>query len=119
MTVPDFDMQCNGVVSASNFSRAEVEARIISMVRELALEVGHRLGTISPTSAFGRDLGIESIDVINLIIQLEGIYNCPLGFEEIQSHEEGDLLLEDLVSFVFASVSQHHTRGEEGERTMP
>ena len=62
MTEPEFDKQCNGVVSASSLSRAEVEARIISMVRELALEVGHRLGNISPQSAFGRDLGIESIE---------------------------------------------------------
>jgi acyl carrier protein len=119
MTEPEFDKQCNGVVSASSLSRAEVEARIISMVRELALEVGHRLGNISPQSAFGRDLGIESIDVINLIIQLESIYNCPLGFEEIQSHEEGDLLLEDLVSFVCSIVSQRRTLGKEGARTMP
>ena len=108
-----------GFVSMSPVSRAEVEARVISMVRELALEVGHRLGTISPRSAFGRDLGIESIDVINLVIQLEGVYNCPLSFEEIEPHEEGDLLIGDLVSFVFSAVSHHRNPGEGGERLVP
>jgi acyl carrier protein len=113
MPMSELNGKNNDRIWGSKTSRNEVEKRITDMIRQLALDVGHRLGTIPATSALGRDLGIDSIDVLNLMVQLEDIYKCPLAFEDIKSAEVGDLLVEELVSFVFESVRQQRRGAEQ------
>ncbi len=52
---------------------ATLEARILEVVREMLVETGkERLAaTVKPTSSFERDLGLQSLDLVELVVRCE------------------------------------------------
>ena len=88
----------------SQINDADIYEQVVSSIRELGRELGHEIGAIPPTCALGRDLGISSIDLIHLLVELEGHYRIPISLEEVALLPGGefkaDVTVSDLVRYL-------------------
>jgi len=94
----------------TDISDSDIYNQVVTNIRELGLEMGHDIGVVPPTCALGRDLGLSSIDLIHLLVELEGQYQIPLSLEEVALAPGGefktDLMVSDLVSYLRGKINE-------------
>jgi len=82
---------------------------IVQVVTEVMEERGDEPGDLAPAMLLGTDLGISSVDAINIVIMLEDRLGSPLSFETLAIHEGEyveDLSLSKLLAFLEESRRQ-------------
>src|SRR5919201_1635807 len=69
MTGPSFD------------ALEECQSRVLRVTRDLALELGgpRALRAVSPTASLERDIGLGSLDRVELLLRLESAFDRELG----------------------------------------
>jgi acyl carrier protein len=91
-------------------SDSEIYNQVVMSIQEIGREQGHEIGSIPLTCALGRDLGISSIELIHLLVELEGQYQIPLSLEEVALRPEGDfrtdLMVSDLVHYLRGKLDE-------------
>ena len=82
---------------------------IVEVVTEVLEERGDEPGNLAPKMLLGTDLGISSVDAINIVIMLEDRLGLPLSFETLANHDGEyveDLSLSKLLTFLEESRRQ-------------
>jgi len=89
------------VSPARQFNAVADEERVLEVVRELVAELGHEsaLRSASPASHLERDLGLGSLERVELLLRLEKMFGTRLDEEVLAGAE----MVQDLISAMSAT----------------
>src|SRR5919202_4468474 len=82
----------------------ECQSRVLRVTRELALELGgpRALRAVSPTASLERDIGLGSLDRVELLLRLEAAFDRELG--------DRFLLMDSVAEIAHSLVASDGTR---------
>jgi acyl carrier protein len=85
-------------------SREEINEQVVVQIRAIAAEFGHRLGRIDPESRLADDLGLDSMAIMNILLEMEVYYQTSFHSATLQPASGTSLLVSDLVCFIEENV---------------
>ena len=101
------------VSPARQFNASADEKRVLGVVRELVLALGHESAarTVNPASHLDRDLGLGSLERVELLLRLEKAFGVRLNEEVLAAAET----VQDLIAALSASNSAATEPGARSE----
>ncbi len=64
----------------------EFQEDIYVKVKELLIEMGHDSRSITPNASFVNDLGFDSLEIADLIMQMEVSFNIKVPIEDLENN---------------------------------
>ena len=104
------------VSPARQFNAVADEERVLEVVRELVAELGHEsaLRSASPASHLDRDLGLGSLERVELLLRLEKSFGTRLDEEVLAGAET----VQDLITALGAANGTHAAVGVRAEAAV-
>ena len=90
--------------------RQEVSKTVIEIVKDkVFLELANK---IEEETRFKEDLGCDSLDLVDVIIELERKYDIPITDEELHLLNSEETKISDIVDITFNKIRERDARGE-------
>ena len=70
----------------SNMKMPSEQLWIYTKIKALLVEFGHAKNAISPTASFVNDLGFDSLDVAEMALQMELLFDVEISFEKVETN---------------------------------